>query len=123
MHQAGSFANILYDTMPSEASVRVVKLQKSETETLFGTRSAKVTDVTRSSSSIGTEENPVQPSMEAARGSPLCDNKAKAQISCIDLRVQGEPDRMMEDEAHKKSLTQSLLLKLLQSPNKDNLMA
>ena len=46
---------------PSEALVRVVKLHTSETKVLFDTRSAKVTDVTRSSSSNGKEENLVQP--------------------------------------------------------------
>ena len=50
---------ILHDTVPSEALVRVVKFHKetSKIKILFDTRSAKVTDVTLSSKSIGTEEN------------------------------------------------------------------
>ena len=41
----------------------------------------------------------------------------KAQMSFIDLRVQGEPDRFMKDEAHnKRSLIQSLLMNVLQFP-------
>ena len=46
--QTGSFWIILYDTMPPEPLVRVVKLHHSETEILFDTRSGKVTDATRS---------------------------------------------------------------------------
>ena len=56
-----------------------MKLHNLETELLFDTRSAKVTDVTPSSSSIGTEENPVQPSVEAVRGIPLRDHSDEAQ--------------------------------------------
>ena len=53
LYHTRSFTTILSDTMPSEALVRVVKFFNSETEILFDTRSAEVTDVTRSSSSIG----------------------------------------------------------------------
>ena len=69
-YQTGSFANIQYDTVPCEALVKVVKFhqENSKTEKLFDTRSAKVTDGTRSSSSLGSEENPVQQRMEEARG-------------------------------------------------------
>ena len=47
-----------------------------------------------------------------------------APISCVDLRVQEEPDRSAEDAAHtKRLLIQSLLVSVLQSLNKDKLMA
>ena len=56
-----SFAITLYDTMTSEALVRIVNLKKPRRQkNLFDTRSAKVTEVTRPSSSVGTDENPVQ---------------------------------------------------------------
>ena len=125
MSQTSSFAIVLYDIIPSEALVRAVKTHKDipETALLFGTKSAKSTDVTRSSSAIGTDENLVQPSLEPARRTPLRDNGDKAQLSCIDLRVQREPDQLAEDEEHKKrSLIQLLFINVLQSPNKDNLM-
>ena len=70
--QTRSFAIILFHIMPSQALVNFVKFHRkdSETEILFDTVPAQVTDVTRSYSSIGRRENPVQPCMEAARGHP-----------------------------------------------------
>ena len=52
--------------------VRVVTLPKSnsETEILVGMRPTQVTEVTRSCSSTGTEEDPVQPQMESTREDP-----------------------------------------------------
>ena len=71
--------------MLSEALVRVVQyLQKnSEAEILLHSRPTPLTDVTRPHSSVGTEEDPVQPYMEPARGYPLRDNSDKAQVSCV----------------------------------------
>ena len=88
--------------MSQEALAKVEKFHNSETEVLFDTRSAKVTDVSRSSSLIGTEEDPVQSSMEAAQGNPLHHNSDKTRSSCIDLRVQGESDEWTDDEHQKK---------------------
>ena len=66
----------------------------------------------------------MQPSREAARRNPLRDNSDKAQISCINFRVQREPDQLTEDEAHEnRSQIQSLLMKDLQPPNKNKFMA
>ena len=129
---------ILKNTMPSEALVRVVKFhQKNQKEEIgFDTRPAQVTDVARSWSSLGTDEDPVQPHwesawgnpmrpyMETALGNPSCDNSDNAQISCIDPRVQRKPDQLADDEEQKKrSLTQSLTMEVLPSPDKDKVMA
>ena len=62
--------------------------------------------------------------MEAARGNPLREKRDKADMYCTDIRVQGEPNRMTEDEAHEQRLQmQSLLVEVLQSPHKEYLMA
>ena len=55
---------------------------------------------------------------------PLLDNSDVAQTSCSDLRLQGEPNQLTQDEGHKKrSRVQSLLMNVLQSQDKDKLMA
>ena len=47
----------------------------------------------------------------------------KARIACIEIRVQGESDPWTEDEDHTKlAPIHSLLMSVLQSPNKDKLM-
>ena len=54
----------------------------------------------------------------------LHDNSDKAPISCIDLRVQKEPDQLTDDEEQtKRSLIKSLLMDVIQSPTKTNFMA
>ena len=75
--------------MPSDALSRVV-----DKKIIFDTRPPQVTEVTRPYSSIGTEEDPVQPCMdpaggnlmrpfmETARQNPLRDNKDQARCSC-----------------------------------------
>ena len=102
--QTSSFSIIIFDTMPSEVLVRVVKLHKenSETEISFDTRSANVTDVTRSSSSLGTEEKP-SATWKQHGENPRRGHNDKAQISCIDFRVEREPDQLTEEEEQKKS--------------------
>ena len=104
-----SFAITMYDTKPSAALVRVVNLKKPRRQKIFfDTRSAKVTDVTWSSSSVGTKENPVQRSIETARVNPLRGDSDAAQVSSIDLRVKGEPDNLTEQAEHKNALTDSV---------------
>ena len=60
--QTGSFAIILYNTMPTGALVKVVKFNRnnSETEILFDKRPPQVTEVTRT-------RDPIQPFFESAR--------------------------------------------------------
>ena len=97
--QTGSVAINLYDTTPTKALVRVdpVQLERNNTSCNQVWRHREKT---------------------------FSNNSDIAQISCVDLRVQGEPDQLMDDEEHeKRSLIQSLLMNVLQSPNKDNLMA
>ena len=93
-------------------------------------RPTQVTKITRTCSSIGTEDGPVhpyeesarlnttrRPYMETTRGNPLRD-------ICICLRVQGESDQMTDDEEQKKrSPIQSLIIEVLQSPDTDKLRA
>ena len=63
----------------------------------------------RSYTCVVTVQDLVQPSMEAARRNPLRDYSDKAQISCVDLRVQGETRSICWGRAHKpRSLTSSV---------------
>ena len=73
-----SFAIILFNTMPTEASVKVMKFNRndSETDSLFDKRPPQVTEVTRI-------KDPAQPYFESA-GEARCEltvNKFKAVIS------------------------------------------
>ena len=116
-------------------ALTVSQKKNSETEVLFDTRPTQVTEVTRPHSSNGTEEYPVHLHMESVRGSPtrhhmetarrnpLRDNSDQAQSTCIDLRVQGEPELSTDDEGRKRSLMNSLMKHFLAFPNKDKLMA
>ena len=123
--------------MPPEAFVRVVKIHRKnlETEILFDERRTQVTEVTRPYSSFGTEEHPVQPYMEPARGgnlarpymdtarsNPLRVNSDQAKCSCIDLRMQGEPGQSTDNEERTRSPIKSLMKRFPESPNKDQLM-
>ena len=68
--------------------------------------------------------HPMRPYKETALGNPLRNHSDKAQSSRIDLRVQGEPDQLTEDEEQKNSsLIQSLLMNILQSVNEDKVIA
>ena len=74
----------------------------SETEILFEKRPPQVTEVTRTKSSFGTVEDPVQPFVESgrrdpmrsyvepARRNPLRNNIEQVQNSHNNLRNQGE---------------------------------
>ena len=44
----------------------------------------------------------MRPYMETAQGNPLRDNSDKEQVLCIDLRVQGGPDQLRDEEDQKK---------------------
>ena len=104
-YQTGSFAIILCNTTPSAALYELLKFPKknSETEILHGATPTQVTEVTRPYSSSGTEEDPLQPKMEEARGNPtrpymetaqgnqLRDTSDQAPSPFVDPRVQGRP--------------------------------
>ena len=48
------------------------------------------------------------------------DDSDKAQISCINFRVHGDPDQVTDgEEQNKRSLVQFLLMDVLQFSNKD----
>ena len=115
-YQTGSFAIILYNTMPSEALVRVVNFPKKNSETviLFDTRPTQVTEIYTpiqffwnrrklSAATYGTSsEKPDATIHGNSTGSPLRDNSDPAQSCCSDFRVQGEPDQSTDDEERKR---------------------
>ena len=72
-YQTGSFAIILYNTIPRDAWVKVMKFIRNnlESDILFEKRPTQGTEVTRTYSSIGTDEDPVQPHTESARRGPM----------------------------------------------------
>ena len=101
--QTGSKCDYSVDTMPSGAMVRVVNLHRRiRRHNAFDTRPAQVTDVTRSSSSNGKEENPVQPIWKQHRRNPLRDDSDQAHFCCTDLRAQGEPEHLTDGEEQTK---------------------
>ena len=67
--QADSFAIILYNTMPREALVKAVKVNRndSEPENLLYKRPPQLTEVTRTNCSMRTEQGPIQGEPKVAR--------------------------------------------------------
>lgn len=64
----------------------------------------------------------MRPYMETVRENPLRDDSDKTQSCCIDLGVQGGINS--DDEEQKtRSLIQSLIVEVRQSPDKHKLMA
>ena len=61
--------------------------------------------------------------MGTARRNPLRGDGDPAQSSCIDLRVQVEPEQPTDHEERKRSQNKSLMKHILESPNRKNLMA
>ena len=48
----------------------------------------------------------MRPYMETAQGNPLRDNSDKEQVFCIDLRVQGGPGQLRDEEDQKNKVHQ-----------------
>ena len=93
-NQIGSIAILLKNTMPSEALVRIVKSLKKELGViiLFGTRSPQFTEGSRTYSSIGTQEDPVQQYMEPARGKPTRPHMETVRVNLLGKSSdQGSP--------------------------------
>ena len=69
LFQADSFAIILYNTMPREALVKAVKVNRndSEPENLLYKRPPQLTEVTRTNCSMRTEQGSIQGEPKVAR--------------------------------------------------------
>ena len=90
--QICGFAMILYNTMPTEALVKVMEIKSddSETEILFDKRLPQVTSVTRSYSPVQRDvesgrRDPMRSNVEKARRNPLLDKSEQVQSSHTDF--------------------------------------
>ena len=91
-------------------------------------RPLKVTEVTRTKDLVQPYESPrgglVQSYVEKAQGNPLRDSSERAQSCHIDLRIHGEPEKSPDNENQEKtSLIKLLAKQVLESPNKNQMMA